>query len=237
MSSPAVRRAAALLTDLAGYPDGSSAPDLARRLGYAKSSTVDLVSTLIGEEALTRDSDGTVRLGQVFTRLARGFVEGTDAAETFTVHANRIDALTGRTVSLAARIDDDLVYLAVRHGDHPTHLTLAPGLRLPLWDGSAAGVALLATESDGAIQSLLSRTSDQWPPTTSPSRANLMDAVRQCRDEGYAESLKPAGDVAVVAQLGATALTVATTGIPAPRATDLAATRELADLVAHSATR
>lgn len=161
--SPAVQRAARLLSELAVHPHGLTVPELARRLATAKSSVVDLVSTLVAESAVTRDENGVVRLGGRMVEIASGFVGGTRLIEEFPRACSRVVELDGSAVVLAVRIGGDIAHVAVREGVRPLPLTLTPGMRLPAWS-TATGIALLGELSDESVDRLFCDV-----PATSPS--------------------------------------------------------------------
>ncbi|MCV7286296.1 helix-turn-helix domain-containing protein [Mycolicibacterium wolinskyi] len=239
--SPAVHRAARVLAELAANPHGVSVPELARRLGTAKSSVSDLVSTLLLERAVTRDEQGTVRLGVRIAEIARGFVGGTRLIEEFRPACARISELDGAAVVLAVLVGGDIAHVAVREGDRPLPLTLTPGMRLPAWS-TATGIALLTDLPDVVVDRLY-----QNEPAASPSGLifdadRLLLARKACRTRGWAsnegvEEMTLAGTAAVVVVDGRplAAVGVVRAQGSARHATDAAAIGRLAHELASRA--
>ncbi|MBN3453506.1 helix-turn-helix domain-containing protein [Mycobacterium sp. DSM 3803] len=185
--SPAVHRAARILAELAANPHGLTVPELARRLGTAKSSVSDLVSTLLEEGAVTRDEQATVRLGARIPEIARGFVGGSRLIDEFRGACSRVTELNGAAIVLAVLVGGDIAHVAVREGDRPLPLTLTPGMRLPAWS-TATGIALLSHLPDAVVDRMF-----QHEPAVSPSGLTfdadrLRLALKVCRSRGWASN-------------------------------------------------
>jgi len=143
--SPAVRRASALLTEIAAHPEGRTVPELSRQLGMPISSTYDLVNDLVDLVALSRHPDGRVVLGDDFASLARGFVDGTVLIERFRAAAVTSWELSDVTLLLACERDGSALILATHRGEQNLPITMRAGMRWPM-DATAAGIVLQVTE-------------------------------------------------------------------------------------------
>ncbi|MDT0341944.1 IclR family transcriptional regulator [Streptomyces litchfieldiae] len=200
--SPAVHRAARVLSELAAHDEALSVSELSRRLGLPKSSLADLVGVLVHEGMLARDLDARVRLGGRIRLIARGLVGGSPLLEVFARACAEVRELEGRTLVLAVLLDLDAAYLAVRPGARPLPLTLRPGVRLPAWS-TGTGRALLSALPHDAVE----RMHSGWVPE-SPSGhpfrlRELLDSTALARARGYASNaelgeMALAGTAAVV---------------------------------------
>jgi IclR family transcriptional regulator, pca regulon regulatory protein len=185
--SAAVHRAAAILQELATHPEGITAPELSRRLDTAKSSVTDVVSTMLGQDAVTKDDDGVVRLGRQIVRIARGFVGGTRIIEEFPRSCARIPELDGAAVVLAILFGTDSAHIAVREGARPLPLTLTPGMRLPAWS-TATGIALLAELPDGRFEGMFTGPAPVSPSGLTFDHQRLLEACATYRRRGWASN-------------------------------------------------
>jgi DNA-binding IclR family transcriptional regulator len=184
--SPAVRRAAKVLTELSVEPEGLSVADLARRLEAPKSSLNDLCGTLCDTGLVSRTADGRIRLGPQIARLARGFVDGTSLLEDFEQECAGFPAVHEHVVLLGTLVGPDVVYLAVRGTSRPMPLTLRAGLRLPAW-ATATGMVMLSTLTDEEIADLHEDVNASAMLNGKQPRLNeLMGRINETRTARYA---------------------------------------------------
>lgn len=140
--SPAVRRAARLLREIAAHNEPSTITDLSRRVGEPKSSVTDLCGALVNAGMLERVDGGRYALGFASGELARGLVDGSGLLEAFAPVCDSEADWRGHAVVLTVRIGSEAVHAAVRPGDRPLPVTMRAGMRQPLW-ATAGGRALL----------------------------------------------------------------------------------------------
>lgn len=183
--SPAVRRAARVLTLLSGEASGLTASDLSRRLGVPKSSLGDLIGTLAEQRMVTRSADGRVLLGPAVGQIARGFTGGSALLDDFDAECARYSAIDDHVALVATLVGLDVTYLAVRGSTGPLPLTLRAGIRLPAW-ATATGVALLTTLDDEEIERLHRHDPPTTPEGLSPDIESLMASVSEARSRGFA---------------------------------------------------
>lgn len=201
--SPAVRRAAMILSEVATHDESLSVPELGRLLEVPKSSLADVVGVLLDTRMLVRDLDGRVRLGDAIGRIARGLVGGSRLLEVFPRACEQAEDLRGRTIVLAVLEDLDAAYLAVRPGTRPLALTLKPGMRLPAWS-TGTGRALLAALPPAAVERMHREGAPESPSGRPFRLSDLMTAVTLAQQRGYASNadfgeMDLAGTAAVVA--------------------------------------
>nr|WP_243868990.1 helix-turn-helix domain-containing protein [Amycolatopsis granulosa] len=203
--SPAVRRAARVLRELAAQDETVSVAELSRRLDAPKSSLADICGVLLDLGMLTRDLDGGVQVGPAIGRIARGLVGGSRLLEVFPRACAQAPGLRGRTVVLAVLADLDVAYLAVRPGVRPLALTLKPGMRMPAWSTGTGRALLSALPVDVVERMHRGRVPES--PSGHPFRlAELTAAVTLAQQRGYASNaelgeMQLAGTAAVVGGL------------------------------------
>jgi DNA-binding IclR family transcriptional regulator len=197
-TAPAVRRAAALLGEVAHEGGALTVSTLARRVTMPKSSVSDICAALAHEGLLRRDADGAFQLGAHLCELARAFVGGSSVLDAFATEAARTPQLAQHTVAIVALQQSDAVLLDVRLGRRPLPLTPRPGVRAAA-ASSATGRLLLATLPAREARALLG------DEATDALLAEL-SRLRERRGGAVAEA---AGAVIEIASLVAAPLPVA----------------------------
>jgi DNA-binding IclR family transcriptional regulator len=184
--SPAVRKAARVLAELATAPEGRSVADIARRVDAPKSTLADIATVLVDTGMAARGPDGVLRLGPAVARLARGLVGGTPLLDLFPGVIREQGPLEP-TVVLAVLVDLDTAYVAVERGTTPLPLTLAVGLRLPAWS-TATGRALLSAHPSEVVASMHRERVPQSPRGGPFRLDDLLAAVAAARRTGHASN-------------------------------------------------
>lgn len=190
--SPAVRRAARILSALAVQHEPAGLAELSRRLAMPKSSLADVCGTLVEAGVLVRDIDGRLQLGPRLSEIARGLVGGTRLLELFHAEARHAEGLEDRTVVLAILSGNDVAYLSVREGVRPLPLTVKPGMRLPAWS-TGTGWALLGTLPDAVIVAMHGDPVPVSPGGKAFDPDRLLEAVALGRYRGFARNADAGG--------------------------------------------
>lgn len=131
--APAVRRAVAVLNFLA-QQGASTATDIAHELDLAKSSTSDLLNTMLADGLLRKRRD-VFDIGPLVTSLAAGFVGDADLIDRFVLLWPRQPLLAEHTVSVQAIVGTQNLCVDVRLGRYLLPYTPRPGSRTDLWSG------------------------------------------------------------------------------------------------------
>ncbi|MCC2317075.1 IclR family transcriptional regulator [Cellulomonas chengniuliangii] len=184
--APAVTRAAAILILLAerGQPVGLA--DIARALGVAKSSTLNLCLAL--EQAdLVRKTEQGYALGRATVRLGGAFVREFDVVREFYRVCAEAPALQNELLQIAMLDGTDVLYLARHEGRAPLRLSASIGDRFPAAI-TAVGCALLA---DLDMDEVRRRFADpaalpRWTDRSVATVDRLTAKLEATRARGYA---------------------------------------------------
>jgi len=147
---------------------------LAEQLGMPKSSTFNLIHTLLDHGFLyeTRRRGGYYPTRRLL-ELANGIAEGDPFLQRIHSHLEALAADTGETALLAVREDLDVIYVDVKECSSPIRYTAKVGDRRPVWTASS-GKAILASlpaKERGAILQAL-------PMSAAGELSEELDAAR-----------------------------------------------------------
>jgi DNA-binding IclR family transcriptional regulator len=184
--APAVTRAARIL-DVLGDAQGDSVSlsDLARALGAAKSSTLNVCAAL-EDGGLIRRTDAGYVLGRKVVELGGAYLRSFDPVLEFYQACAQSDVLRNERCQLAVLDGIHVLYLATHAGRAPFRLSAGIGSRYPA-SITAVGTALLAELSPEEIARRFADVSSR-PSFTEHSTVNLADLqvkLEQIRQRGY----------------------------------------------------
>jgi DNA-binding IclR family transcriptional regulator len=186
---PSVQRAVRIMNALAAGPAEASLASLSRRLQLPRSSTLALCNTLVETEMLTRNPDGTYRLGPHVLELSRSLLGQIDLHSEFERVLDALDVLHDQTVVVAVLREEDVVYIGRRSGRFPLGVSYEIGMRLPA-HCTASGLAILADLTDAEVEARYAGREDPDLPTlTARSVASvpqLLQRLQRVRELGYA---------------------------------------------------
>ena len=169
--APAVTRALAILDILAGAGGRPmSLSDLARALGAAKSSTLNVCSTLEAGRLVQRRDGGYV-LGRRTVELGGAYLSTFDQVREFYRLCAESPVLSHELVQIAILEGTDVLYLARHEGRAPLRLSAGIGDRFPA-ALTAVGNALLAELDPAEVIARFSHA-DAFPMRTEKSTASL----------------------------------------------------------------
>src|SRR5947209_3309272 len=147
-STPAVARAFAIL-QLIRHEGPLSVPEVAARLELPRSTTHELVHTLVNQGCLARSRDGghEFNLGLALHELGSAYLVGVDLAREGQRVAETISSACGETVHLASLDGVEVVYIVKADSIHAVRMVSAVGRRLPA-HCTAVGKVLLSGVPD-----------------------------------------------------------------------------------------
>jgi IclR family transcriptional regulator, KDG regulon repressor len=142
---PAVTRAFDILELFLGERRALTAPEVATRLGLPRSTTHELLNTLVARAYLVRRPpvDGPYRLGPRLLELGSRYQQDLDLAVEGELVAREIAAECGETVHVAVLDGTDVVYVCKIDSMHSVRMVSAVGRRIPA-HCTAVGKVLLA---------------------------------------------------------------------------------------------
>lgn len=162
---------------------------LAEQLGMPKSSTFNLIHTLLDRGFLyeTRRRGGYYPTRRLL-ELANGIAEGDPFLQRIHSHLGALAADTGETALLAVREHLDVIYVDVKECSSPIRYTAKVGDRRPVWtasSGKAILTSLTAKERGMILQAL-----------NMPAAGELSEELEASRLRGWCEDrAKTAPDV------------------------------------------
>jgi DNA-binding IclR family transcriptional regulator len=181
-----VARVGAVLRAVAAAEDGASTTQLAERTGLHRPTVHRLLSGLLEEGLVDRDTAGRWFVGPEI------YLMGSVAAQRYDVTPAAHDVVaalaeaTGESAFFSARRGHETVCLLRVDGSFPLRsFVLYTGVRFPLGVASA-GLVILAHLSDREIGTVLDEhpLEQRWGPQH--ARDPLLRRIRQTRQRGYA---------------------------------------------------
>ncbi|ABW12538.1 transcriptional regulator, IclR family [Parafrankia sp. EAN1pec] len=188
--SPALTRAAAILSLLAEHPKRPLGPsDLSRLTGVPKSTVLNLCAAMVDERLLRRGSGG-YQLGDRLAELGNSYLKSVTEVEEFYELCRSTYSDVPQTVQLGVLGSGlSVVYLARHDGRDPLNLGLVSeiGRSVPAYC-TASGKALLAAVSDPDLQARLPADGRLEPTTTHSIQSvdRLREELEATRGRGYA---------------------------------------------------
>ena len=184
---------------LEGPETGYRVKDLRTKLGIPKQTTVRALQTLEQEGYVIRRANGIgYELGYRIIELGSFDQVEPDLLEVATSTVQRVHALTGETVSLAARLGDCTQLLDYIDGNWPLTGRLRKGQAMMLSIGPVSRT-VLAFLSDSEIQDFIARNTP-LPATTSNAITDpetIWEEIQVTRARGYGTGLVLPGVYAI----------------------------------------
>lgn len=139
-----VHRSAGILSLLSERPDGLTLSELARRLGWSRSSAHRLLGQMEAVGFVRRDPQTqTFRVGLFLVRLVGDFVQHLDVHQVAYPHMQRLREETGETVTLQILSERQAICVAAIESVHDLRLAGRIGFATPFGAG-ANGLILQA---------------------------------------------------------------------------------------------
>lgn len=179
-----ISRAALILRELAGQPDGLSLSQIAQRVGLARSTVHRLVTALQSERFLVAASPtGRVRLGPGLASLA--LTADRDVARKLHPFLVRLSRKLNETVDLGVLVGDHVLFIDHVAASQRLRAVSAVGAAFPA-HCPANGKMLLSTLSNAELVHLLPARLEQLTPNSITDRDQLLAELETVRREGIA---------------------------------------------------
>lgn len=176
-----VERAIALLLAVGQEPAGLA--DLARRVELPTSTAARLLATLEACGAIERDHDGRYRTGPALLAVAASMDPVLSLPSLAQPHLAELAGRTDEAAGLSIVSGRDLLQVAQVAAPNPVQVSDWTGTRVPLHAG-CAGLAVLATWSDGALDRYLSSELEVCTPATITDPDRIRKRVAEVRELG-----------------------------------------------------
>ncbi|PXY31458.1 IclR family transcriptional regulator [Prauserella muralis] len=199
---PAVLRAADILELFLGDEATLSAGEIAERLGLPRSTTHELLTTLVERQYLVRRSgeETTFRLGPRLLELGSRYQQRLEFAAEADAVARQVAAECRETVHVAVLDGLDVVYLSKIDSTHSVRLISEVGRRLPAHCTAVGKVLLAGLDPEDLAGRLRGHKLVALTENSITSRTRLREQIAQVRASGVAhersESNPDAGCVA-----------------------------------------
>lgn len=184
---PTVERTFRILQALASEPKGQGVSELSRRLGLAKSTTFNILTTLEQLGYVYRlNGDGSYHLGLKLFSLSSEVVERIDLRRITAPLLEELVEVTGETANLGTIQGDEAIYIESLPGPGPVKVAAWPGKRLSL-HSTALGKALVAFMPEEQVETILTRKGlTAHTANTHISLEALKEELGRVRAQGYA---------------------------------------------------
>lgn len=168
-----------------------TAPDIVARLGLPRTTTYDLIQTLVARGYLEHvsGSRGAYRLGLRTFELGSAYGEGIDLIREARKAVAQITELTKETSHAAVLLKTEVFYIARAESAHAVRTVSAVGRRLPA-HATGVGKALLGTLSEDEVRARYAR--EDLPRLTKNTVTSLRDLepeLQRVRSSGLAWDL------------------------------------------------
>ena len=182
----AIDRALTILVLLARTPTGMDASALARGSELHVSTVFRILQTLRLRDFVVEAPGGLYRIGPKAFEVGSSFLRSTSLQSEGQVIVERLSEATGETASLGILDSDEVLYLAIAHGQRELGIQSNVGTRHPLYC-TALGKVLLADLDWPDAQALLARVERaRMTVNTITDIDSLQAELRQVAIQGYA---------------------------------------------------
>jgi DNA-binding IclR family transcriptional regulator len=186
MPSPAVVRAARLLSALAARPgEDATLSQLARQLDINKTSCQSVLRALMGEGLVIQGPDLRYRLGSALIPLGEAAKDALRLPELVAPTLERLSGEFGVTALCGVKDRAEIVLAAVREVVDPLGLSVRLGQRLPL--RAPFGPVYLAWEQEAEVEQWLARAE---PALDGRARDRALATLDQVRRQGVSITVR-----------------------------------------------
>jgi IclR family transcriptional regulator, KDG regulon repressor len=188
-ASSTVRKALSIVSAFSYGEPVLGVSELARRLGYGKSTVHRILTTLREEGFVERTLDDRYRLSLKLYEIGQQVAVSTELRELAHVALERLRNETGETAHLAVLAGADVVYLDRLESPHMLRVFTKLGRRRAA-HATSSGKCLLAFGSPADVQAAVDGGLPRLGPRTAITRASLARILTEVRARGYATSVE-----------------------------------------------
>lgn len=184
-----VARSLEMLELVAASRDGLTITEISKQLGIPKSTTFDILYTLLDKGYLEHANEKlkSFKLGVKLFQTGACYLEQTPFQNVAHSVLERLADVAGETAFLALLNNDELVYFDKVESPNSVRTSARIGSGNPLYC-TGLGKAILATLPDDEVRAILARTGGLKPitPYTCTDEAQFFSILNQARRQGYA---------------------------------------------------
>ena len=189
--APAVHKAFELLRAVAQSPKNLGIVDLARRLGFSKSTTHGLVHALLREGVLTQGPSGRrLFLGPAIAELLFSNWHQEKIIEVAQPLLNQIRDAVNETVILGARIRHRVLIMATAEAFDSLKLSVPPGSTIPIFAGAVGKVFLADDDPHSAAAQIEAQGLPHYTARSIAEPRAYLRELDRVRANGYAVDLE-----------------------------------------------
>jgi len=186
----AADRTLTVLVLLAKSPAGLDVSAIARSAKLPTSTVFRILQTLRLRGFAVETPTGSYRIGPRAFEVGSAFLQGTSLRAQGEALVEGIAAETGETASLGILDSDEVLYIAIAHGQRELGIQSAVGARHPVYC-TALGKVLLADLNWPEASALLARVDrEALTPNTMTNLDRWQDHLSQVAQQGYALDLQ-----------------------------------------------
>lgn len=183
--APAVGRAIRVLQHLSHSTLPPTLSDLARDLGYGKSTIHGILGSLEGEGWVVR-VQGRYRVGPGITDLARAALGLWEVAHLARPFMERVASRVGESVFVGVPQDDQVVIRDCVTGGGEMQVTARTGVSLPLFAAATGKVVLAGLDPETARQRVGKAPLQRFTDRTITDPKMFLEELERVRVRGYA---------------------------------------------------
>lgn len=175
-----------ILHSIAANPSQLTLTEISRRLNIPKSTTYQILMTLVSLKVLEIDKDKTFRLGIRFFEIALPSFDRMDLRRVARPIMEELSKDVGETVFLATHDAGEIIYLHQVEGPTRLRLSVTIGTRGPM-HCTALGKAILAALPEHRVRQITGGGAlTAETRFTLKTHASLLEDLRGTRARGYA---------------------------------------------------
>lgn len=176
-----------ILILLSQQPRPLTISEISRELGVPKSSTFDILHTMVERGFLEVNPQmKTYQLGLRLFEVGAAYLYNTDLHQEARPFLEALMSKTGETAFLAVESDGEIVYMDKVEGPSSVRTTATLGTRYPMYV-TGLGKAILAAYSDEkVIEIMKDKTFERRTANSAASLEELLKRIHEIRRQGYA---------------------------------------------------
>lgn len=189
--APAVHKAFQLLRSVARSQKSLGIVELAKQLGYSKSTTHGLVHALLREGALTQGTGAhKLYLGPAIAELLFSDWHQEKVNELAQPILNDIRDSISETVILGVRIRNRVLIITTAEASESLKISVPVGSTIPLLGGAVGKVFLSDETPDHAIQLIQKHGLRRYTPRSITDATEYLTELDHVRAQGYAVDIE-----------------------------------------------